>query len=113
MWMVKVRILPPQPILSVFLRGKAGVQPALPPAIHRFDVGVTHLLEIVRGERGTEAAAAVKNELGGGIGHALLDVAFDDAFGEMNRTGQMASSPLAFFAHVNQYKFFTGVEPPL
>ena len=48
---------------SAFLRGKTRADPTLPPAVHRFDVGVAHLLKIIRGQRRTESTAAVKNHL--------------------------------------------------
>src|SRR5260370_41700637 len=80
MWMVKVRILPPQPIFLhdpadgsflVFSRGQTGFEPALPAAIHRFRVGVAHLLQIVGDESGAEFSATIQHQFRVRVG-ALL-----------------------------------------
>src|SRR6266704_2296645 len=64
---VKVRILPPQPIFFNQDFGRAPLvsgdrqtrfQPALPTAVHRFDVAVAHFLQIVCHKCGTESPAA-------------------------------------------------------
>src|SRR5713101_4645991 len=95
---VKVRILPPQPILfaqelsrTPLVSGdrQARFQPALPPAVHGFDVVIAHLLQILSRECGTESAAAIQNELGVRVRNALLDVALDDALAQVNGAGKM------------------------
>src|SRR5882672_5186211 len=111
---VKVRILPPQPIFfrqrgksaALILRGRqTRIQPAFPAAVHGFDVGVAHFLQVVRHQRGTKTAAAVQYDLGAGIRHALLDVALDDALAQMHCAGKMAFGPFIVFAHIHQEKF--------
>src|SRR6266705_6494535 len=68
-------------------RRQSGGNPALPSAVHRFHVGVTHFLKIFRGQRGTEAATTVQNEFALRIRHLLFDVALDDAFSQVDRSG--------------------------
>src|SRR5260370_23466191 len=68
----------------VFGDRQARIQPAFPAAVHRFHVVVAHFLEIVRHQRGTESAATIQNELRASVRNALLDVALDDAFAQMN-----------------------------
>src|ERR1700719_2186291 len=65
---------------STLFRRKASVAPSFPPAIHRFHVGVAHFLEALRHERGAKSAAAVKDKLCVGLGHALFNVALDNSF---------------------------------
>src|SRR6516225_3709499 len=122
MRMVEVRILPPQPFsveskssearLSL-CRRQSGGNPALPAAVHGFHVGVAHFLKIFRGERGTEAAAAVQNEFRLGIRHRLFDVALDDAFSQVNRPGYVSVGPLAVLASIYENEFLSRIEAAL
>src|SRR4051794_33114884 len=108
MWMVKVRILPPQPIFltcascendrSALGGRQAGFSPTPPAAVHGFHVGVAHLLQIFCYERGTKASAAIQNQLRAGIRNALLDVALDDAAAQVYRIGEMPFIPFIIFA---------------
>src|ERR1700690_3446036 len=115
---VLVRIQTPQPPLFrgaslpalVADGGKACLGPAAPAAVHRDHVAVAHFLQIVCRKRGAEAAAAIKNDGGVLIGEGLLDIAFDDAFAEVNGAGEVAASPFAVFAGVYQNDLFAGVE---
>src|ERR1700687_4765480 len=95
---VKVRILPPQPIFfdrefgrTPLVSGdrQARFQPALPPAVHRFDVVVAHLLQILRHECGAKSTAAIQDELCIRVRDSLLDVALDDAPAPVNGAGKM------------------------
>src|ERR1700686_1254172 len=75
---------------------------SLPPpvanaAIHRDNVLVTHLLQIVGGEGGAESTAAVKNDFCIQIRYTRLDIALDDALPEMNRARQVVRSEFALF----------------
>src|SRR6266404_9237350 len=100
MWMVKVRILPPQPIFPsiwlgsrkhelIFGSRQAGIEPAFPSAVHRFHVGVAHLLQIFRNERGAKTTAAIQNQLCARIRDALLDVALNNSAAQVYGVGNM------------------------
>lgn len=64
------------------------------------DVVVAHALEGVCGEGGAVAAAAVEDELGVLVGEVGFDVAFDDAFGEVLRSGGVARFPFVVLADI-------------
>src|SRR5438045_3899773 len=85
------------------------VAPAADAAVHGNDVGVTHLLQVVRRQCRAKAAAAVEDDRRVVIGYALLDVAFEDALPQMNCVGQVVLGPLALLAHVNEDKALTAV----
>ena len=53
---------------ALALDGRARLLPGLPAARQRIDVGVAHALEVVAGEGGAVAAAAVEDEFGGLVG---------------------------------------------
>src|SRR5712691_13354198 len=99
MRMVEVRILPPQPIsllrterlgpALILCHWQACIYPSFPSAIHRFDIVVAHLLQVFRHQRGSESASAVQDQLPIRIGYLLLDVAFDDAFAQVDGAGEM------------------------
>src|SRR6266849_7411479 len=76
--------------------------PALPPAIHRYHVLVAHLLERIRGERGTKPAAAIENYLGIVIRDGLLDVTFDYSFANVNGSGRVTLLPLVVLSHIDE-----------
>src|SRR5262249_50259919 len=61
------------------LHRQARRRPAAPSTVHRHDVGVAHLLQVVGAEGGAEAAATVQNDLSVEVRDDTLDVAFDDA----------------------------------
>src|SRR5882672_11308677 len=87
---------------SPFGQWIAFLAPVPNPAVHRDHIGVAHLLKIVSGQRRAESSAAVENYLRIQIRHASFDVALDDAFTQMNCTGQVVLGKFAFFAHVHQ-----------
>src|SRR5579864_5994872 len=87
--------------------------PAANAAVHRNDVCVTHLLEIVGGKRGPKTAATIKDHLGVEFWHAGLDVAFDDAFAQVDGAGEMIFGIFAFLADVDQQNFFATIHPGL
>ena len=76
--------------------------PLAPPAGHRLHVAVAHLREVLGGERRAEAAAAVEDDLGVGVGDRLLDVALDDALAEVPRALDAACGELALLADVDE-----------
>src|SRR5579862_1660463 len=102
MRMVEVRILPPQPVFWSlgFFDWESGPGPAAPPAVHRDHVGVAHFLQIVSGQRRTEAAAAIKSQRRRFIGESLLDVPLDDTLAQMHGAGQATAIPFGVLAHV-------------
>src|ERR1700682_293511 len=110
---VKVRILPPQPIFSEQALSRTLLipryrqtcfQPALPPAVHRFDAVVAHLLKILRHQRGPESAAAIQDELCIRVRDSLLDVALDDASAQVNGAGKMSLHPFIVLANIHEEK---------
>src|ERR1700756_5793236 len=74
----------------------ASFGPAAPAAIHRDHVGIAHLLQAFGCERGAEAATAIENDRRAFIRDGFLDVAFDDAFAEVNGVGNVSAGPFAF-----------------
>src|SRR5205807_6506783 len=71
--------------------GEASFGPAAPTAIHGDHFGVAHLLKIVGGEGGAEAAAAIQHHGRRAVGDALLDITLDDALPEVNGPGQVTA----------------------
>ena len=53
---------------SIFALWVACAQPTLPAAIHGFDVGIAHFLNVICGQRRTESSTAVENQFGRGVG---------------------------------------------
>src|SRR5215831_853362 len=123
MRMVEVRILPPQPILRrekaqrikqlALGRGQSSRYPAFPAAVHGFHIRVSHLLKVFGGQRRTEASTAIKNEFSTGIGDLALDVAFDDASSQMDRSRNVAAGPLIVLANVHEKEFFSCIHAAL
>src|SRR5208282_6641564 len=87
---------------SVLHRGEAGFGPAAPAAIHGENVGVAHLLQIVRHQRGAESAPAVKHDGSRLARQGILNVALDDALAQVNGAGQMAFGPFAILSNINE-----------
>src|SRR5262249_39591255 len=77
-------------------------RPRAPAAVHRLDPRVAHPLQVVGGERGAEAAAAVEDEVARLFRHRPLDVPLDDALAEVARAGQVAAAPFLLLADVDQ-----------
>src|SRR5580704_458191 len=90
--------------------GIASFGPAAPAAIHRDHVGIAHFLQAFGCERGAEAAAAIENDRRAFIRDGFLDIAFDDAFAEVNGVGNVSAGPFAFLAGVHQDDRLAGVE---
>src|SRR5215470_3097667 len=79
---------------------QASFEPAAPAAVHRFDVAITHFLQIIGDQRGTESTAAIENYFRRGIRDALLDIPFDHAAAHVHRVGKMTLGPLVVFSDV-------------
>ena len=88
-----------------------GVGPTSVAAVHRGDVRVAHLTEVVGGEGGAIAAAAVEHDLGVEVGNLGFDVALDSAFAEVYGAGQTAARPLALLAHVHEVEVVAALQP--
>src|SRR6266404_5395091 len=89
--------------------GGALLVPAAPAAVHGNGVFVSHLLKCVGGESGSEAAAAVQDDLLLLVGHHALNVALDDALAEVDGANDMPLVPFVIFADVNKRGLFAGV----
>lgn len=83
---------------------RARVLPSLPASGEGVDVGVAHALEVVCGEGGAVAAAAVEYEFGGVVWDGGLYVALDDAAAHVLRAARVAALPLVVFAHVYELR---------
>src|SRR5580704_17358187 len=94
-------------------RRKSRFGPGAPPAVHGNAIRVAHFLQVIRGERGTETAAAIEDQRRGLVRNRLFDVAFDHSLAEMNSARQVATRPLVVFAHIHESEFFSGVQPLL
>src|SRR5262249_28727242 len=64
------------------------------------------------GERGSEAAPAVEDDVGVVVGDRGLDVALEDPLAQRTRAGQVAARELLVLADVDQVEALAGVEPP-
>jgi hypothetical protein len=84
--------------------------PVANAAVHRNDVGIAHLLEIVSGKRGTESTAAIENNFRIEIWYFLLNIAFDNAFSQMDCAGEVILGVFALLAHIDQEKFFAVID---
>src|SRR4029077_14453357 len=66
-------------------QGKMFSPPAPNAAVHGEHIGITHLLQIVGGQRGAISTATIEDEGRAQFRCALLDIAFDDALAQVNR----------------------------
>jgi putative PIN family toxin of toxin-antitoxin system len=99
------------PICLFFFRGEPRFGPGAPAAVHRNAIFVAHFLQVIRGEGGAEAAAAIKNQRRGPVRDRRFDVTLNDSLAEVNGPGQVAPRPFIVFADVHQCEFLAGVEP--
>ena len=82
----------------------AGFFPAAKTAVHGDHVRVSHFLQVVGRQGGTVSPATVQDEFGILVGDRRFDVAFDNAFSEMDGPRDMSGRPFAFFPDVDEYK---------
>jgi hypothetical protein len=68
-------------------------------------------LQIIGGQRGPETAATIEDERSFEIRILSLDVAFDDAFAQVDSSGQVVGVEFAVFADVDENKFLAAIEP--
>lgn len=85
------------------MRG-VGVLPGFPASGEGVDVRVAHALEVVGGEGGAVAAAAVEYELGVVVGDGVFDVALYDAAAHVLCAARVAALPLVVFANVYELR---------
>src|SRR6202163_5064325 len=97
--------------LPLLLQWVAPSAPIADSAVHRDNVGVSHFLEIIGGQRGSETAATIEDERSFEIGILSLNVAFDDALAQVDGSGQVVGVELAVFADVDENKFLGAIEP--
>src|SRR5260370_6811103 len=98
---------------SIFCRRQTRFEPALPTAVHRFDVVVAHLLQIFTHKPGSKSPPALQNELRVRVRNPLLDVAFDTAPAQVNGAGNMPVGPFAVLAHIHEQKLLPRVPAAL
>src|SRR5258708_1844516 len=110
--MIRIAIRPvARRYLPRFLQRVAAFAPIADSAVHRDDVGVSHFLQVVGGQRGTETAATIEDERNFEIGILSLNVAFNDAFAKVDGSGQVVGVEFAVFADVDENKFLAAIEP--
>ena len=97
--------------VPLLLQRVAPSAPIANSAVHRDDVGVSHFLQIIGGQRGTEAATTIEYERSFKIGILAFHVAFDDALAEVDGSGQVVGVEFAIFANVDENKFLAAIEP--
>src|SRR6202023_2851597 len=97
--------------VPLLLQRVAPSAPIANSAVHRDDVGVSHFLQIIGGQRGTEAASTIEYERSFKIGILAFNVAFDDALAEVDGSGQVVGVEFAVFADVDENKFLAAIEP--
>src|SRR5947209_3595089 len=80
-------------------------------AVHRNDVGVAHLLQIVCCERRAKTAAAIKHQLCIEVWEASFNITLDDAFAHVNSPRQVVFGEFALLAHVDESELVSAVHP--
>src|SRR5947199_2799677 len=86
---------------NLFRHRPVGVDESLVAADQRIDISIPHPLRRVRGQRGTISAAAIHDDFCLGVRNRLLQVAFENAFAEVNRLRGVAGLPFMVFAHIH------------
>src|SRR6266436_8066558 len=84
--------------------------PAADSAIHRKHVRVPHFLQAVGRERGPEAATTIQHQRSTEVGILAFNVALDNPFAQVDRTGQMIPVVFVVFADVNQNKLLASID---
>src|SRR5215472_6338588 len=77
-----------------------------PSAVKRNRILIAHLLQIVRHERGTKTATAVKHESRVLIGVLCFDVALDDALTHMHGTLDVTGGEFVILARIDKNMLF-------
>ena len=85
--------------------------PVADSAVHGNDIGVSHFLQVIGGQRGAEAAATIEYEFSLQIGILALNVALDDALAQVDGSGQVVGVEFAVFADVDENEFLAAIEP--
>src|SRR5208337_2944584 len=85
--------------------------PIADSAVHGNDIRVSHFLQVIGGQRGTEAAATIEHEFSFEIRILALNVALDDALAQVDGSGQVVGIEYAVFANVDQNEFLAAIEP--
>src|SRR5271157_3293277 len=85
--------------------------PIADSAVHGKDVGVSHFLQIVGGQRGAEASATIEHELSLQIGIFGLNVTLNNALAQVDGSGEVVGVEFAVFANVDENEFVAAIEP--
>src|SRR5437764_10728033 len=99
--------------VALLVNGVARFTPGAHAAVHGDDVGVAHLLQVVGGQGGPEAAAAVKDDGGGTLREQRLDVALEHSAADMAGAGRPIDGELAVLAHIDEMKLLAAVQARL
>src|ERR1700692_1478129 len=97
--------------LPRLLQWVAPFAPIADSAIHRDDVGVSHFLQIIGSQRGSETAATIEDERSFEIGILSLNITFDHALAQVDGSGQVVGVEFAVFANVDENKFLAAIQP--
>src|SRR3569833_3374934 len=93
--------------------GVSRLAPGPHAAVHGDDVGVAHLLQVVRRQRRTEPAPAVKDDVRCVIWYQRLDVALQHAPSDVPGAGGPVDRELAVLADVDEMKPLAAVQAGL
>src|SRR5579884_712723 len=109
---VRERFVPARSLMVAALRFQriSLLPPAADAAVHGEDVGIAHLLEVIRRQGRAEAATAVEHDLGRGVWDLRLHVSFEDASSQVRGVRKVILRPLALLAHINQMKRLAAIE---
>jgi hypothetical protein len=75
------------------------------------DVAVAHFMGNRAGEDRPITAATIHDNFVAGVGEFSLEIAFENAFAEVNRLNRMTGEPLGIFANVDKSGPGIGREP--
>ncbi len=71
-------------------------------SIQREDIRISHFLRGIAGQRRTESAAAIHDDLGGRIGNGHLQIALQDPLPQMPGLDSMAGVPFVVFTDIQE-----------
>lgn len=84
-----------------------GFGPASPSTIDTYYFSISHPLKVVGSQGGAKSPTAVEKDLLVWVRNDGFDVPFDNAFAQMNGSGNVSGRKFAVFAYIHQGHVFT------
>jgi hypothetical protein len=99
--------------MASLLQRKTLFAPIADTAVHGNHVRVAHFLQVIGRQSRTEAAAAVEDQFSFQVGILAFDIALNNAFAKVDRSGQVVGFEFAVFTYVDQNKLVASIKPRL